>query len=216
MKKQKKQMLILLLLLVLLGAGFLGIRQYNKTQSGKPAKDDDTVTVAQINEDEILKFSYDYQEENYSFEKEDGVWYLENDHNVSLRQSGVNTMLMGFTPLKAEQVIENVTDMSQYGLEQPACTITLETAEETYIFQVGDNNAMSGIYYLKKPEENTVYLVDEAAINRFHKTPEDLKEAEESTESASEEAESSEEKAENAETVAESAENSTAETTEAE
>lgn len=215
MKKQKTQMLVLLLILVLLGAGFLGIRQYNKVQSEKSAEDDNSVIAAQINAEDILKFSYDYQEENYTFEKVDGVWYLGNDHSVNLRQSGVNTMITGFAPLEAEQVIENVTDMSQYGLEQPKRTITLETAEETYTFQVGDNNTMSGIYYLKKPEENTVYLVDAAVINRFNKTPEDLEEAEESTESASEESESIE-STENEEAVAESTESSTTETIAAE
>lgn len=185
MKKQQKQMLILVAALLLLAAGFFGIRQYNRIQSEKPQKNSD-ITIVEASLDDITKFSYDYEGITYSFEKEDGVWYAAGDHSRNLVQTSVSSMLKDVAPMTAVQVMENVTDMSQYGLAKPERTISFETAAESHIFYVGDYNSLSGVYYLSKPSGTTVYVVPALTVNRFNKTLEDLTEAQagEATETA--------------------------------
>ena len=185
MKKQKIQMLVLLAILVVLAAGFLGIRQYNQMQSEEP-QEETGITVVDIAVEDIVRFSYDYEDVTYTFEKEEDTWYAAEDHSLNLVQTSVSSMITDVGPLVAEQVIENVTDMSQYGLEQPARTISFETASESYIFYVGDFNDVSSVYYLCRPSETTVYVVPALTVNRFNRTLEELVEEEESTETAAE------------------------------
>ena len=204
MKKQKIQMLVLLAILVVLAAGFLGIRQYNQMQSEEP-QEETGITVVDIAVEDIVRFSYDYEDVTYTFEKEEDTWYAAEDHSLNLVQTSVNSMITDVGPLVAEQVIENVTDMSQYGLEQPARTISFETASESYIFYVGDFNDVSSVYYLCRPSETTVYVVPALTVNRFNRTLEELVEEEESTETATETSETEETVAET-ETAAETQE----------
>lgn len=203
MKKQKIQMLVLLAILVVLAAGFLGIRQYNQMQSEEP-QEETGITVVDIAAEDIVRFSYDYEDVTYTFEKEEDTWYAAEDHSLNLVQTSVNSMITDVAPFIAEQVIENVTDMSQYGLAQPARTISFETASESYIFYVGDFNDVSSVYYLCRPSETTVYVVPALTVNRFNRTLEELvEEEEESTETATETSETEETVTETEETVTE-------------
>ena len=203
MKKQKIQMLVLLAILVVLAAGFLGIRQYNQMQSEEP-QEETGITVVDIAVEDIVRFSYDYEDVTYTFEKEEDTWYAAEDHSLNLVQTSVNSMITDVGPLVAEQVIENVTDMSQYGLAQPSRTISFETASESYIFYVGDFNDVSSVYYLCRPSETTVYVVPALTVNRFNRTLEELvEEEEESTETATETSETEETVTETEETVTE-------------
>lgn len=205
MKKQKIQMLVLLAILVVLAAGFLGIRQYNQMQSEEP-QEETGITVVDIAVEDIVRFSYDYEDVTYTFEKEEDTWYAAEDRSLNLVQTSVSSMITDVAPFIAEQVIENVTDMSQYGLEQPARTISFETASESYIFYVGDFNDVSSVYYLCRPSETAVYVVPALTVNRFNRTLEELvEEEEESTETATETSETEETVAET-ETAAETQE----------
>ena len=74
-----------------------------------------------------------------------------------------------------QQVIENVADMSQYGLTEDTRTIQYETANEIITLEAGIHNSMASIYYICLPAETTVYTVDNYVINVFNKTLENLK-----------------------------------------
>ena len=113
-------MIGMLLALVVLAAAFLGIRQYNKNASSATSTTEDTQeTVLDVNSDDITSFRYVYEGETYAFEKEDDTWYYTDDHSLNLNQDRIKAMILKVAPLKADQVIENVTDMSQYGLADP-------------------------------------------------------------------------------------------------
>ena len=173
MKKQQKQMMILLVILVALGAALFGVKQYNKAQAEKPAEAEGEVII-DVNYEDIVRFSYDYNGETYSFEKEGDTWYSADDHSLKLLQYRTANMTSGVAPLTAEQVIENVSDLSQYGLTDPQRTITYETETGSYILYVGDNNQMTSSYYVCMPSNATVYVVNSSAINKFDVALEDL------------------------------------------
>lgn len=195
MKKQPKQLIILLAILVILAAGFFGVRQYNKAQSNKAAQDAGTAVVA-VDAEDIVKISYDYEGETYAMEKEEDTWYDVSDHSRNLIQYRIESIASSLASLSATQMIENVTDMSQYGLAEGYRTISFETATESYIFYLGDQNTITGDYYLCKPSEATVYTVDSIFVSRFNYSLDDMVEAEEeSTEEASSEEISAEEEA---------------------
>lgn len=181
MKKKQRQMIGMLLALVVLAAAFLGIRQYNKNASFAASTTEDTQeTVLDVNSDDITSFRYVYEGETYAFEKEDDTWYYADDHSLNLNQDRIKAMILKVAPLKADQVIENVTDMSQYGLADPERTIQYETADRSVIINVGNLNSMTSQYYIAFPSEMKVYVVTTNVVTGFNYTLEDL--VEETTE----------------------------------
>ena len=172
MKKKQRQMIGMLLALVVLAAAFLGIRQYNKNASSATSITEDTQeTVLDVNSDDITSFRYVYEGETYAFEKEDETWYYADDHSLNLNQDRIKAMILKVAPLKADQVIENVTDMSQY-----------ETADRSVIINVGNLNSMTSQYYVAFPSEMKVYVVATNVVTGFNYTLEDLVEVEETAE----------------------------------
>ena len=170
----------MLLALVVLAAAFLGIRQYNKNASSATSITEDTQeTVLDVNSDDITSFRYVYEGETYAFEKEDETWYYADDHSLNLNQDRIKAMILKVAPLKADQVIENVTDMSQYGLADPERTIQYETADRSVIINVGNLNSMTSQYYVAFPSELKVYVVA-TNVTGFNYTLDDL--VEETTE----------------------------------
>ena len=176
----------MLLALVVLAAAFLGIRQYNKNASSATSITEDTQeTVLDVNSDDITSFRYVYEGETYAFEKEDETWYYADDHSLNLNQDRIKAMILKVAPLKADQVIENVTDMSQYGLADPERTIQYETADRSVIINVGNLNSMTSQYYIAFPSEMKVYVVATNVVTGFNYTLEDLvEETTEATETA--------------------------------
>lgn len=181
MKKKQRQMIGMLLALVVLAAVFLGIRQYNKNIASATSTTEDTQeTVLDVNSDDITSFRYVYEGETYAFEKEDETWYYTDDHSLNLNQDRIKAMILKVAPLKADQVIGNVTDMSQYGLADPDRTIQYETADRSVIINVGNLNSMTSQYYIAFPSEMKVYVVTTNVVTGFNYTLEDL--VEETTE----------------------------------
>lgn len=179
-------MIGMLLALVVLAAAFLGIRQYNKNASSATSTTEDTQeTVLDVNSDDITSFSYVYEGETYAFEKKDETWYYTDDHSLNLNQERIKAMILKVAPLKADQVIENVTDMSQYGLADPERTIQYETADRSVIINVGNLNSMTSQYYIAFPSEMKVYVVATNVVTGFNYTLDDLvEETTEATETA--------------------------------
>ncbi len=187
MEKQAKQLLILLLVLVVLAAAVLGLRYYNNTASDEPQEEETGEVIVDISKDDVIKLTYVYEGETYSFEKEDDTWYYADDHSIPITQYKITNMISGVAPLTVEQVITEVTNMSQYGLADAERTISFETESASYIFEVGDYNSVSGVYYICRPSENTVYAVSSSVVSIFNKSLEDVtEETEEADESTAE------------------------------
>jgi len=173
MGKSGKQLLLLVLVLVILVGVLFGVKQYNKVQSEKP-EENSQITLADTPKEEILRLTYDYEGETYSFEKKEDTWYYTGDPSLTITQYMITNMLSKLSPLTAEQAIEEVTDVSQYGLGENSRTITWETADESYTIEVGDYNSMTAVEYIKFLSENTVYTVPSSTVTVFDKSLEDL------------------------------------------
>lgn len=181
MKKQKIQLLILVLGLALLGGGYLGLQKYNEAQNNK-AEEVQEINLLALEAEDIIRIAYDYEGNHYSYEKTEDTWYYTEDRELSLTQSSFALLTMRLAELAVETVISDVTDMEQYGLTEPYRIFTFATAEEEYEFYIGDRNDITYDYYICRPGENTVYLVESALISYLNKSVDDLvEETEEET-----------------------------------
>lgn len=173
MKKQRNQLIFLVVALAILAAGFFALKYYNKQQD-ENAKEAVSDVVFDVGAEDILKITYEYSGETNCFEKVDGTWYYAKDHSLDINQYNINSMAEKCAGLAATQTIEDVTDMSQYGLDTDARTIRFETAEESYTFKIGDNNTITDIYYICEPEDSTVYAVSSSIVTVFNYTLDDV------------------------------------------
>lgn len=180
MKKQARQLVGMLVVLAVLAAGFAALRKYNEAQAAKPAEED-SIRLNDLEQDEIVGISYDYGDETYVFEKEEDTWYYAEDHTRNLIQYRLSTMASYLAPLEVEEVIGNVTDYEQYGLENPEGHISFQTAEDSFGIWVGDFNSMEQAYYIRLDGDNNVYLVQSKFMTVFDYALEDLTEEEASS-----------------------------------
>lgn len=181
MKKQQRQLFVLVGVLVVLLCSFLGLKQYNKVQADKPVEKDEKILVIDAAAEDVTQLAYNYEGEDCTFEKEEDTWYAAQDHSLNIKQTRITSMVNGIAPLEASQVIENVTDLAQYGLTEPQKTITVETAAKSYILYVGDKNDLTSSYYVCFPSTSTVYVVSATDINRFNYGYDELVEEETET-----------------------------------
>lgn len=174
MKRQSRQFIVLLALLLVVVVAFFGVMQYNKIQKDNPASTA-AERIIDINRDDIIRFSYDYMGEVYTYEKVDGVWRSVDEPGIELHQNKVVAIVSRLAAVEIRQTIENVTDLSQYGLAEGYRTVSFETATESYTLYIGNFNAVTDVYYIYMPSTNTVYTIPTMLPGSIERTPEDLK-----------------------------------------
>ena len=116
-----------------------------------------------------------------------------DDEDFTIDSTKLQVFLDAAGSITSELKIENVTDMSQYGLDHPSLSISLQWDSNLYTIYIGDRNTVAGgVYYLKINDEDTVYTIENYKYNMLNKTKEDFA-AEEETETAEEESDSADE-----------------------
>ena len=109
--------------------------------------------------------------------------------NRQVNQDTVSAYLDDICAFTAKQEITDVTDYSDYGISDESDTVTLQLANDLYVFRIGDYNSLAGGYYLTVNDGSSVYLIDSSTYYLLHKDSsyfEDTSE-EESTEAADQE-----------------------------
>lgn len=176
MQKQKKQFMIILILLVVSIAVLLLAKFYNKKQEEKETAETEAlaITVTDIDVNTITAFSYLLDGEILSFSYDGENWTYDEDEAVDIDEDSVSSMLSAIASITTTQAIEDYGSLSDYGLEEPANTITITSSEGSISICLGDKNEILNEYYLMTSEADVVYLVGSNLISTFNKTVEDL------------------------------------------
>lgn len=103
-----------------------------------------------------------------------------------VNQDTVSAYLDDICVFTAKQEITDVTDDSDYGISDESDTVTLQLANDLYVFRIGDYNSLAGGYYLTVNDGSSVYLIDSSTYYLLHKDSSYFEAAdeEESTEAA--------------------------------
>lgn len=106
-----------------------------------------------------------------------------------VKQDTVSAYLDDICAFTAKQEITDVTDYSDYGISDESDTVTLQLANDLYVFRIGDYNSLAGGYYLTVNDGSSVYLIDSSTYYLLHKDSSYFEAAdeEESTEVADQE-----------------------------
>jgi len=170
-KNSLRLVILVLVFLVLLGMVF--VLKKNNANTGDTVANTQII-VLDVKKEDVKRITYEYEGQTYTFEKEEGTWYYAPDHSVEVTQLFINSMAGILAPLRAEQTIENVDDMAQFGLAEDVRTVQFETADASYSIEIGDHNSLSDVDYIRLPSDNTVYVVSSITVAAFDKSLEDV------------------------------------------
>ena len=158
MKRYKKLGILLAVLVVACIATF-ALSQYEQTQ--EQIRNSDEV-ILEIPSDTVTALSWEYTDDEsaLSFHKGEDSWLYDTDEAFPVSEYKVMEILSHFESFGVSFVIENVEDYSQYGLDEPECTLHISTEEAVYDIKLGDFSKMDEQRYVDIGDGN-VYLVSE-------------------------------------------------------
>ena len=185
MKKYGTMTIFLAIFVILLGLFFV-MKYMNEIQAKKGQGE--TIMVTDLGE--LSCMEYTDGETTLSFVKEEDAWKISGDDTVNLDSDVVETIADTLCQIAAVRVLSGADELSSYGLEEPAYTISLETESGTEIkLYIGD--ATGENYYATIGDKVVVYVIDSSAVDALEFDVSVL-EAEEETEEIESEDETSE------------------------
>ncbi len=116
------------------------------------------ITALSLDADSVTALSWEYADNSFAFHKdEDGTWLYDTDEAFPVDQEVIDSLLAVFSDFRTDFTIDDVTDLGQYGLDEPTASIHLETADNAYDVLVGDESQMDAQRYVSIGD-GSVYL----------------------------------------------------------
>lgn len=175
MKKQKKQILILFVVLILLVVGY--IVAINKVNNIEILDTIDVISVIKTDTESVRNVSYIHDGVTMSFTKDsNGVWKLDGDDSFVPDADVMANIVSYATNLNARSKIEDPSELSEYGLDDPQYIVTFTDAagvQQTYF--IGDRFEVEGTYFAKVEGDDTIYTITDYYPNAFITDKEQLK-----------------------------------------
>ena len=161
MTRGKKLALLLAALIAMIGATAAAF-YLNPSDDNTAAE---ATSIFTLDTDAVTALSWTYDQQTVDLAKTDGTWSYAQDSAFPLNESYVDTMLTALSDVGATKTIESVSDLSQYGLDEPVCSITVSTDTDATL-SIGNETEMGGERYLSLGDGN-VYLVDASLLDAF-------------------------------------------------
>lgn len=178
MKKKGIRLLLLLVAAGILAAVFLILNHKNKEEEARKAKEEeekeefyteDGVLLYSFDYEDMKQISFTYEENSYSFTKNDGVWTYDADPEFPIHQVYLETKAAKLAEIYVDREIE-ATDSSkaEFGLDNPVVSVSLSLEDgEKYTFLMGNRNDTVGAYYMYDETTGKYYLRDGSLIVAF-------------------------------------------------
>jgi hypothetical protein len=171
MEKQKKQLIALLAVLVVAVVVFFGV---SKISNDEEEEETITYTVNDIESDNVTRLVFTNSEGTVSLSKSGDEWICEDDKTLDIDEDEVDTLVGKVAGLTSEYKIENVTDLSQYGLDEPSTTIMISDGTNSCTILVGNYNSITSTNYICLESDMTIVYSTDNGVNTFNKTVDDL------------------------------------------
>lgn len=162
--KRGSKLLLLCMALVVLGACYVAVRQLTTDP-----EEDEGISLAGPETPSRLSWTDDSGTLTLEHEGDEG-WIYADDTAFPLDQTVPENMTAALAAVTASRQIDTPETLSDYGLDEPALTVTALDEDGTeYSYSFGDVNELTGEYYmLYNGDQDTVYLVDSALHDAFN------------------------------------------------
>ena len=169
MKKSTK-LVSAVVVLVVLGGVYVGLNTYvSKEEKTESSSEEESKTeVFSVKTDDIKSLGFIVDKKAVTFEKKDDSWVKEDETDFPVNQTTLDSAASAIETVEADRVLEDVEDLTEYGLDSPSNTITVDTDDGTTKFNIGDENTSTNQYYISKDDDDsTVYVVAADTVSPF-------------------------------------------------
>ena len=164
MKRAKKLLILLGVLIVVCAASFAASKL--NPELNTDSDDSEDTAVFTLDADSVTALSFKYTG-SLSFERDDGTWYSNDDPDFPLDSSRIDSMISAISSISAERTIDDPSDLSEYGLSDPICQVTVDTdSGEQSVLSFGNESELDNTRYMST-DDGKVYLVDKDIIDSF-------------------------------------------------
>lgn len=188
---KKKKIIILVIVLAALLLLYLVVGKINMVREEKEQAKEESqkVQAVSFDVDDVVSFSWQSDGNTILLEKQDDSWICENDPEEDMDEDAIDTMLKTLGNISTEHVVENPSDTDQYGMDSPTQTVNIKFEDgSTTELLFGDQNGISGGYYMQVSDDKNIYLVDESIVTEtLSYSADDLKAVSTDDDSSSEE-----------------------------
>ncbi|MCM1135621.1 MAG: DUF4340 domain-containing protein [Clostridium sp.] len=182
-KKKRNQLIILCLILFVTAAAFGAVKLNQKKLAEAEAESEtESYQVVEIDSSQVTDIGIISSKGTVNLTREGEEWKCPDEEGTAINSIPVENLLASASSITSATKIENVEDMSQYGLSQPAVNLTLQWDDNMYNIKLGDYNSIISGYYLSTNDENTVYVIDSGLFYALDKGLEDFEAEEEEAE----------------------------------
>jgi hypothetical protein len=144
-------------------------------QAQKEAEKDKLTGVA---DDAVTGIELTYPDRTIALSKTDAGWRLTQPIDAPADEPVVKSLLGAITGAQVQKSLDDVPqgDLSPFGLEKPATTITLRTKDGPLPpIHVGKNTAIGAKTYVRKGQEGKIYLTASTIQTSINKQARDLR-----------------------------------------
>ena len=180
MKNKTVKMVLAVVVLGVCCGAYAGVKTYVAHQDQKESEEDseESTTVFTASTDNIKSLDFMVDDTETTFEKDDDSWVKKDETDFPVNQTTLDSAASAIASVDSDRVLEDVDDLSEYGLDSPSNTIKIVTKSDeedgddiTTTLYVGDENSSTSQYYVRKDDdEKTVYLIDSSCVEPFAKS----------------------------------------------
>ena len=171
--KQRSLAVLLAMVLVLGGLLWLITRSNAAEEAASSAAAEGSIVLSSFAAGDAEQIRYTYQNETITLNCDSGSWTLADDPGYHLDASACNTMVTALASLNAKRQLA-AQPGEDYGLADPAVTVTVTAAGETNTFAFGSQNPVTGDLYVQKTGDDAIYTVSGNKAACFEQTKADL------------------------------------------
>ena len=173
--KRGKRALILAGVLAVLVLVYVGVQKGVSSQPEAVTEESGSYPLTSHTAEELTSLQWTNgdgeEQETLHFIKtgEEEQWQADGDETFPVEQDSVEKLAETLTALKADRKLENVEKPEDYGLLEPAFTLTAGWSDGTEtVYSMGDETPFGDGYYLSlSGEDGTVYTVADALSGDF-------------------------------------------------
>lgn len=173
MKTKQRTLAVLLVLVLVLGGLLWFVSRSNAAEeAASSAAAEGSILLSSFAAGDVTSIRYAYGGETLTLNYDSGSWTLADDPDYHLDASACNTMVTALASLNAKRQL-TAQPGEDYGLADPAVTVTVTAAGKTNTFAFGTENPVTGDLYVQKAGDDAVYTVsgNKAACFELTKVP---------------------------------------------
>ncbi len=124
------------------------------------------IRVFEFQADQLQSIVFAKRNEQIKIEKSGvsapiGSWQIKAPVHADADPAVLNTFIIRLAELKSRRTInDNLNDLTSFGLDKPAFTLTCQTGETTESLFFGSQNPAGNAFYARKGNANKIILID--------------------------------------------------------